>query len=95
LESFGELEDLILAKEATLIPNTGEFKANEWFVRFVYRDDAIAAYTDEKMKNVSINLKFFDDSVSNMNTNRRGRLLGPKTSMVRSTILNWTTNRFQ
>lgn len=88
MEAFGELEDLVLAKEATLIPNTSEFKASEWFVRFVYRDDAIAAYTDEEMKNVSINLKSSAGSVANMNTNRNGRLLGPKISIVHSTILS-------
>ena len=55
LNTFGEIEEFLLAPEATRLPNADEFKQNEWFVRFVHRDDAISAYTDAVLKKVSIN----------------------------------------
>lgn len=58
LQSFGEIEEFLQASKAPL-PNADEFKDNEWFVRFVYRDDATAAYTDTDLKKVSFKFYFF------------------------------------
>lgn len=52
MNSFGQLEDLLRASDAKQLPNVDEFKTNEWFVRYVHRDDAIAAYTHPDMKEV-------------------------------------------
>lgn len=42
-----------MARHASELPNVEEFHSNEWFVRFVYRNDAISAYTDDSLNNVS------------------------------------------
>lgn len=50
---FGEVEEYLEAPNAVRLPNVEEFFLNEWFVRFVHRPDAVAAYSDATLKKVS------------------------------------------
>lgn len=50
LRVFGKIEAMQVASQARYLPNYQEFRDNEWFVRFVCREDAVAAYEDEGLK---------------------------------------------
>lgn len=43
VESFGKIEDFVEARNTNL-PNAYEFEANEWLVKFAFRNDAIKAF---------------------------------------------------
>ncbi len=50
LSEFGEIEELV--RENTRLPKA--MPTRNWFVKFVYRDDAIRAYANSRLKDVCI-----------------------------------------